>query len=151
MTKRFLINTMILRELSFDFYLLKYYIFPYAASQEEATLFVIFEKKMHSTLCNKVPVFVTKYELSGISKKIKSIVCSERCSLLLDAWDGLRYFIVALAEPSIQLFCILSLGFTCYWNDFRKNTYFFLNSKLVINVLIHRLKYIYHTNLEYKK
>ena len=27
--------------------------------------------------------------------------CLERCPLPLGAWDGLRYFIVALPEPSI--------------------------------------------------
>ena len=30
----------------------------------------------------------------------------ERFPLLLGAWDGLRYFIVALPEPSISLFTI---------------------------------------------
>ena len=30
--------------------------------------------------------------------------CLERFPLPLGAWDGLRYFIVALPEPSIQLF-----------------------------------------------
>ena len=30
--------------------------------------------------------------------------CSERFHLPLGAWDGLRYFIVALPEPTIKLF-----------------------------------------------
>ena len=32
------------------------------------------------------------------------VFCLERFPLPLDAWDGLRYFIVALPEPSILLF-----------------------------------------------
>ena len=34
--------------------------------------------------------------------------CLERFALPLGAWDGLRYFIMALPEPSILLFFILS-------------------------------------------
>ena len=30
--------------------------------------------------------------------------CLERFPLPLGAWDGLRYFIVSLAEPSVLLF-----------------------------------------------
>ena len=33
--------------------------------------------------------------------------CMERFPLPLRAWDGLRYFIVALPKPSIYLFCVL--------------------------------------------
>ena len=35
--------------------------------------------------------------------------CSERFPFPLGAWDGLRYFIVSLPEPSIYLFYLLIL------------------------------------------
>ena len=43
-----------------------------------------------------------------ICKRLGSItsVGEERASL--SAWYGLRYFIMALSEPSIQLFCIVT-------------------------------------------
>ena len=47
--------------------------------------------------------------LSAIIYLLLCGFCPERFPLPLGAWDGLRYFIVALPEPSIKLFfkCIL--------------------------------------------
>ena len=39
--------------------------------------------------------------LSAIIYVYLCVFCSERFPLPLDAWDGLRYFIVAPPEPSI--------------------------------------------------
>ena len=48
------------------------------------------------------------------------VVSVERFPLSLGAWDGLRYFIVALPEPSIYpffklkvLYCLLGKKLTC--------------------------------------
>ena len=43
--------------------------------------------------------------LSAIVYLLLCGFCSERFPLHQDALDGLRYFIVALFEPSIALFC----------------------------------------------
>ena len=42
--------------------------------------------------------------------------CLERFPLPLGAWDGLRYFIVALPEPSINYFsCFFAQNLDCWY------------------------------------
>ena len=48
-------------------------------------------------------------ERANLSTVVYLYLCgffSERFPLPLRAWDGLRYFIVALPEPSIYVFCL---------------------------------------------
>ena len=48
---------------------------------------------------------VERANLSAVVYLLLCGFCLERFPLPLGAWDGLRYFIVALPETSIQLFC----------------------------------------------
>ena len=41
------------------------------------------------------------FQFKFLGQGFGEVHCLERVSLLLGAWDGLRYFIVALPEPSI--------------------------------------------------
>ena len=51
--------------------------------------------------CEKISNGEERANLSAVVDLLLCGFCSERFPLPLGAWDGLRYFIVALPEPSI--------------------------------------------------
>ena len=66
-----------------------------------------FEYLPFNGVTDKVGLWSVGEERANLSASVYPYLCGfclERVSLPLGAWDGLRYFIVALPEPSINYF-----------------------------------------------
>ena len=66
-----------------------------------------FEYLPFNGVTDKVGLWSVGGERANLSASVYPYLCGfclERVSLPLGAWDGLRYFIVALPEPSINYF-----------------------------------------------